>query len=415
MFTSVVGTLTSLLPRYFVFASYVPVLLFSFVNFALIYVFSAWSRSGIEFWLGRSTVLTVAVLIAGTVVIAYVMAAINDFLREFLEGEHVWPQGLQQALCDEQRRRRAGFQERYGKARAQRFLLADAVEGWEQQLRDASTGGAVRAPAPVPAGGDLLTNLRAAVETGALGKHLDDALPPDDFNKLFDSIASAVAQMSLVIATSRATAFAALESTRRDLLALVSEVVNSLAQVEYATATALYTRFGNDPVKPTRMGNVAAAIEAYALGRYNMELTVFFSRLQTTLVKNDDKGYSLVLDAKTQLDFLVACCWLSGATGLVWSVLLAGLGGSLWAYGTIAIVGTLVTIAFYFLASQNYLSYAEVVRACIDVNRFSLLNELAVRLPGSLREERAIWSTMSQLAFSGGDTTEFSYEHPTAK
>lgn len=32
MFTSVIGSLTSLLPKYFIFGSYVPVLIFSFVK-----------------------------------------------------------------------------------------------------------------------------------------------------------------------------------------------------------------------------------------------------------------------------------------------------------------------------------------------------------------------------------------------
>jgi hypothetical protein len=163
------------------------------------------------------------------------------------------------------------------------------------------------------------------------------------------------------------------------------------------------------------MGNIAAAIHAYSIGRYKMELTVFFSRLQTVLVKMEDKGYPLVLDAKAQLDFLVACCWFSGITTAVWGILLLGFGGSPPAFLIVASTGFLLTVGFYLSASANYLAYGEVVRAVIDVNRFKLLTELDIRLPDSLREERNLWSTMSGLAFSGGDSIELSYEHPEMK
>jgi hypothetical protein len=120
----------------------------------------------------------------------------------------------------------------------------------------------------------------------------------------------------------------------------------------------------------------------------------------------------VVLDAKAQLDFLVACCWFSGLSTAAWTIVLGVSGGSPWTYSIIAFAGLAVTSAFYLGAAQNYLSYAEVVRASIDVNRFTLLRALDVRLPNSLREERMLWATMNQLAFSGGDSVEFSYEHP---
>jgi hypothetical protein len=431
MFTSVIGTLTSLLPRTFIFGSYVPVLIFSFVNLVAVYLFSAWSRSGIEFWLAKSPALAIGVAFVGTVAIAYVASAINDFMREFLEGRHVGLAFVARALCDEQKERRIDLGNRYATARRRRFRLSDVIERCERKVREASAqSGKPGHLGRAWPGDELLEQLRAIVREGAFSKIRAQEVDDDKqrrketqrtdsstigadpaFDEMLHTIRFVARRMAREIAVRRKPLPAKIESDRRDLLLLMGAIRDSANQAEFEAGAELFTRFGNDPPKPTRMGNVAAAIQAYTIGRYKMEMTVFFSRLQTVLVKNDDKAYGLVLDAKAQLDFLVACCWFSGVTTLVWSFLLASFGNEYGPFLGVAVVGTAATVALYFLACQNYLSYGEVVRACIDVNRFALLNQLAIRQPSSLREERMLWSTMSHLAFSGSDSFELSYEH----
>jgi len=158
MFTSVIGTLTSLLPKYFIFGSYVPVLIFSFVNLAMVYLFSAWTRFEIEFWFGKSPTLSIAVAFVFTVVVAYVVSAINDFLREFLEGRYL---PFKAVFRFGQKRRRDELGERYAKARRQRFELAQLAHHWAQQLRDAAV---INKPAiGVPYVSGVLNDLRHAV------------------------------------------------------------------------------------------------------------------------------------------------------------------------------------------------------------------------------------------------------------
>ena len=406
MFTSVIGTLTSLLPKYFIFGSYVPVLIFSFVNLAMVYLFSAWTRFEIEFWFGKSPTLSIAVAFVFTVVVAYVVSAINDFLREFLEGRYL---PFKAVFRFGQKRRRDELGERYAKARRQRFELAQLAHHWAQQLRDAAV---INKPAiGVPYVSGVLNDLRHAVSNGALnGKRAP--LSDRDFKILCTTIDAAVNGMIVKLGIYPTPEDIGAENDRRDLLLLMGAILNSMKQAEFETGSELFTGFGNDPVRPTRMGNIAAAIDAYAIGRYKMELTIFFSRLQTLLVKNNDKGYPLVLDAKAQLDFLVACCWFSAVSTAVWAALLLVYGGLPRAFVIVAVAGYALTAALYLSASASYLAYGEVVRAAIDVNRFALLGALDVKLPPSLREERNLWSTMSALAFSGGDSVEFSYDHP---
>jgi hypothetical protein len=139
-------------------------------------------------------------------------------------------------------------------------------------------------------------------------------------------------------------------------------------------------------------------------------MSTFFTRLQTYLVKKDDKAYSIVIDAKTQLDFLVTCCWYSALTTAIWYVLLVAwgdLGTFLW----LATLGPAATLAFYYLAVENYVAYAEIVKACLDVNRFALLGALDIPLPGSNREERRLWAALSRSSLARFDGIEFGYEH----
>jgi hypothetical protein len=204
---------------------------------------------------------------------------------------------------------------------------------------------------------------------------------------------------------------ARLSSDHKELLLLLDSIYNTALAREYQAALTLNTAFSGDVPAPTRMGNVAAAIEAYGMQRYGIDLTVLWSRLQATLVKGDAKDLSSVLDAKTQLDFLVACCCFSALTALVWLALLPVIHGPLVSYLVIAPIGVALTWGLSRVATQAYLAYAITLRACVDVNRFALLRALELPLPSTLHAELRIWNALSSSATSG-NTAELSYEHP---
>src|ERR1700761_8672465 len=89
MFSNIIGTLTSLLPKNFIFSAYVPTLIFGFINLALLYVNVAAFRAWAQPQLVTPLSLTTAVLFVASVVFAYVLTTINDFLREVLEGKFI--------------------------------------------------------------------------------------------------------------------------------------------------------------------------------------------------------------------------------------------------------------------------------------------------------------------------------------
>ena len=404
MFTNVIGALTSVLPKYFIFGSYVPVLIFSFVNAGLLYLLSAWIRHSVLFALSVSSPLTIAVAFVATIVTAYVVTSINDFLRKTLEGKYgVWPSLLEPLFLEHEQARRDRLEQKYHATRRQRYVLERQTQDWQTELRIAASQGVTIRRRVVgytmkdPAG-RALDALRA--EPGS-----PEELSPDRLAAAVNTMAHALEQFDVTIDV-------ALASDYRDLLAIMSTVVSGVMLREYDNASLLATYFGTGTPAPTRMGNIAAAIQSYAVGLYGLDLTAFFSRLQSCLVKSGDKGYDIVLDAKTQLDFLVACCWFSGASTALWYTLLATQGGYLPLYFAVALAGPLATVAFYYLACENYLAYGEVVRACVDMNRFALLRALDIPLPASTRDERRIWGILSRATVSALENVELSYEHP---
>jgi hypothetical protein len=66
----------------------------------------------------------------------------------------------------------------------------------------------------------------------------------------------------------------------------------------------------------------------------------------------------------------------------------------------------------YRLAVTNYLAYGQVIRANVDLNRFSLLESLHIRRPSGIREERELWKGLRELSSFGSEGIDLSYEAP---
>jgi hypothetical protein len=406
VFTNVIGAFTSLLPKYFIFSSYVPVLIFGFINAGLLYLLSAWVRHAVNFALSASQGLTITVAFVATIVAAYVVASVNDFLRKTLEGRYrLWPPPpFRNLFVESEQHRRSVLQRHYQKSRRDRFALEGLITNCQRALRDACSNGS--SLHPHHAHYHLESNPAAAVALEALRT---TASQPERVDATV--IEPAVTSMVQALTHNDIRYDDALASDYRDLLALMTIVLSAFTQREYDDAMELATTFGTGTAAPTRMGNIAEAIQGYAVGLYGLDLNAFFSRLQSYLVKTDDKGYSIVQDAKTQLDFLVSCCWFSAASTILWFVVLVLQGGYLLIYLAVAVFGPFTTIAAYFLACENYRAYGEVVRACVDLNRFALLHALDIPLPMSTRDERRIWGILSRAAVSAIENVELSYEH----
>jgi hypothetical protein len=418
MLSTVIDRLTSLGSKYFVVGAFVPVLVFAFLNGVLLYVefdwFHDWADPQIS---GTVRVFDVAALGIALAVLAYVLWSINTFLADVLAGRHL-RQGrwLERTLTAEQMRRLRDLRTRYFDARNAALQLAEKESDWTKELLDAAVEGLTihdtsgtehdnKANDYDGLAGDTAARL------AALRKQREQA---DDISVA--ELQNAVDSMSRTLRTnnikvSHARAGNVLARDRRDLLTLIQYARYRHEASEAALATDLQWRFGPREVVPTTFGNVGAALQSYGLTRYGINLPTFWSRLQLLLTK-DTEVVSTVQDAKTQLDFLVSCCWLAGVTTTAWAVVLPIWGTSVGRFLIVMIAGPLVTRLSYLAAVENYIAFGEVVRSSVDLHRLRLLDALHVRQPTSLRDERTLWEALRRVTAFGQDTIDIGYTHP---
>src|SRR5262249_13804957 len=144
----------------------------------------------------------------------------------------------------------------------------------------------------------------------------------------------------------------------------------------------------NDPSAPearlqnvlalTTMGNIGQTIRSYAITRYNLDLEIFWSRLQNSIQGNTNY-FGVLQDVKVQVDCVVSLVWLSALFSLVWTPWMLVQG----AFPEFAIAGAagLLSLWLYSLACSSYAVFADVMRSAVDLFRFKLLDDLHIALP----------------------------------
>jgi hypothetical protein len=195
-----------------------------------------------------------------------------------------------------------------------------------------------------------------------------------------------------------------------ELISLIGYAERSWAARRIRLLDQLETRFGLGTPLPTRMGNIAAALDSYSLTRYRMNLGTFWNRMQPVM-QSDERFYRLLVDAKSQLDFLVTCCWLSMATAMGWMLAMPLVHFSWAFYVLITLLVPALARFFYLVAVENYLIFADVVKSAVDLFRFNLLESLHIRQPTGIREERALWTSLQDLSTFGKEGLALSYQH----
>lgn len=400
MFNNVISSLTSLLPKYFIFGSYVPTLMFFFFNGVLLYGNAATVRSFVVDLQPGGLAIGTSILFFGSIVFAYVLSSISAFLRDVLEGKH-WPSFLEGPLSDRQADLLKKLESVRQTSRDEAASVRDAEPRWNELMdaaaaegREKNRGQVGYNPSADPAGKKLRA-LRRSMSTVRYA----------DLETLVTLFANALKKYDI-------NENPRLDEDSAQIESAFSEARDALNAKVIDSYIERHSRFGAGVAAPTKMGNIAAAIRDYAFGRYGFDLDALWSRFLLVIQRTDEKGYGSLLDAKTQLDFLIASYWLTLATTLCWLVALAAAGSSPATFIVLAVGGPIAAAAYHSLATTNYLAYGSVVRATVDLYRFTLLRELHLPLPSSLRQERVLWDALRGVAL--GNPIELGYEHPAA-
>lgn len=406
--SALIERLTALLSKSFVIGAFIPVLLFAALNGAIwrrdLFWFRPWADPGASAT-AKAADLTAALI--GLAVAAYLLSSVNVFLRQVLEGRHLDPDRLfTKKLVARQDKCFSALQSGYSLARKAGRDISRKKTDWTEKLTTAAVEG-VRNHAGQNAYDGETGAAAEAMKT--LRNRREQAQAPS-----FEDLSGAVDELSRVLQSNDLNAEnggrKTLADDRRELLSLFDYAEDSWSARELACFNQLQARFGIGAPAPTAMGNIAQSMQSYGITRYGLNLDTFWSRLQPVLQK-DETFSGRLQDAKTQLDFLVGCFWLSLGTTIVWVPALAFTSAPVGLFLALALVGPALSWCFYRLAAENYLVFGEMIRTSVDLHRFALLESLHVALPKSLRDERALWNALQKVASFGQEWVDLSYRH----
>lgn len=172
-------------------------------------------------------------------------------------------------------------------------------------------------------------------------------------------------------------------------------------EVDIGTKRAKLDRqFGTpESIRATALGNVVESYNVYPFKRYGMEGEVFWAHLQHVI---KPEFLARIREVRILLDF----CLTMATLGTLFGVLAAIVGPWLWFskafWLSIAAVALLVSYGIYyrmavFVATQ----YGDLVRAGFDLFRLDLLHALYRQHPATRSLELQMWEQLSQLVVFG--------------
>ena len=254
-----------------------------------------------------------------------------------------------------------------------------------------------------------------------------------------------------------------LNAATQQLREVLDRLGHELEEQRLHSHRTLFLYYPPDPetVMPTALGNVLKSAERYPWQRYRLDAVVIWSRLQPLLPA---EFADLLQQAKTSLDLLltlVTFTWLFGVPLALWtalraawptsapvitvlaalalaayipllasrrtsrpvryaaaavlvvavvSLVVAQLSGPNLARAVTVRAGvflllvaeiTLLAWALYRNAVQAGLGYGEKLKAAFDLYRWSVLEQLHLRTPADLIDERVIWEQLSTMLYRG--------------
>jgi hypothetical protein len=386
MFGTLLDKLGSIFSKSLVIGS-IPLLSFLVLHGLVIYHISEGFRSRVQWYLGLSTgkaAELAMVVCLGVAVVSYVLSTLSVFLREVVEGKHLYFGWLEDALSQRYRERLAVLEDKLAAARKVRRNLRSFQENSMTLMGNAYKAGQtakdcayqrrpqIAALIDLRAANQDITVIELEAEVNAIASVLVKNNPELETDPSRNLDADYVALVGLI--------GYALDKSDGEYISYLIEF-----QFDYA---------GQD-VAPTKMGNISKIAPYYASSRYSMNLDIFWTRLQK-IAQGDTSVYASLQDAKTQLDFLVSLIWHTLIFTALWVIILPLLTEAKYLYTVIVIIGPLTLWIWYQIALQNYRAFSDLLRAAVDVYRLDLLKTLRIPLPANAENERLVWEMLER-------------------
>jgi len=157
-------------------------------------------------------------------------------------------------------------------------------------------------------------------------------------------------------------------------------------------------------VAPTRFGNALRAFETYGSDRYGLDSQILWSELSASVPEALQKGLE---EARAQVDFCVCSLYVSTVVGLIavassLPFLYRGqLGLETIRLLVVGVLGLGAAALWYRIAITCSGYWHSTVRALVNLGRGELAKSLGLRLPPTLRQERALWNAVSIFVYYG--------------
>ncbi|MFN2407677.1 MAG: hypothetical protein ABR594_16635 [Pyrinomonadaceae bacterium] len=389
MLSTFLSQLQSYFSKYFVIGTFFPVLCFAFFNGLTGYLiwpqFRAWvDTNAVKGGISQGAFLFTSITI-GVLLFAYVWSSLSTFLRQVLEGD--WGEFLSNLFVPPQKRRREALIKALKQALVELTDFREEPE-WRKSMVAARNAGIDKNP-------NKQTRKPA---NDPFEKKLDKFEEEESKNNVIsaEDLRQAVVELSELLKKQNVDEDLYLDKYQRRLLAVI-EYAGDRVQARYVQGlNELHTSFGSNEIEPTKMGNIARTIQSYALRRYQCNLEAIWSNLQR-VVQKDEKAHAALMEAKTQLDFLVSCCWLTLLWSIIWAVVFVRPVPSRYGFLGAAVGGPLLAYMWYRIAAEQYRSFADVAMTTLDVFRFALLEQMRLGTPYDVEDERFIWRSLDQL------------------
>src|SRR5215213_7240505 len=400
-----------LVSKSFLLVGFLPAAVFLGVNLALASwafpwigewttaVFSVGPAEAISRWLG---------LFVFTCLLALVFWSLNPLMRQVMEGKYFLTEQLRQSLTQSQRDELNKLRGRIDallpellEHRAVRQVTAPGQTSWRAELRAARievTAGAVNR--------DQVNALQNTYQQLYEYQMTGSPIPFAQLNAFF----VALKQQLRETRPAAIDADEPLDRLQQQCITLLNYSGEVLESRHTRLRTQILTWFPQDSefIGPTRMANLAEVHREYGLDKYGLDMEVFWLRL-LKVIKEDENYFSLLEEAKIQLDLSVAAIALLFITVFVWSVL-GVFADKLYPFIVAVTVGPPSIAIFYMVVLENYRAFSEAVRGAVDLYGLDLLQALHLALPANSAAEQETWRRL--MAWGRfGDQMPLVYQH----
>jgi ABC-type multidrug transport system fused ATPase/permease subunit len=161
---------------------------------------------------------------------------------------------------------------------------------------------------------------------------------------------------------------------------------------------ARLNQYPRDPdlILPTRLGNALRAGESYGWIQYGLSVVDLWTRLTAVA---EDKINEQLSQSRAVLNFFIAMIWLSAVLSIATVVVSIWGGHPLYLLWLIPLA--LLVPVWYRRAVAAVSWYAQGMQALADLTRGRLAEALGLSLPGTIEDERKLWTAFNDYASWG--------------